>query len=484
MAPVIQPDPDLRVAESGLGATLREKAQRLNSLADQIGKTEQQLATTNSGTTVDRILTVFDGVRKSLSEGADAAWAAATFHEHLAAAAARYRNDAPTVEEVLAAWALVEQTRAAKDAAEQRGGSYAAEGRAWQRAKDHLVDLQRRRTDAIAAYTADEAEAVADFQAAGGDRKVGRTSPTLTTPTTPKSAPAPPPPAAPREQPTTPAPPSAVMPPMPQLEPQATPPAPEAVTSSIGGGSGIDPSKLLSALALQQAMQPPQVAPQPQPQMFQPQPQPTTKPVDENRAPLTGDDIARLLTDAAPGAAIVGGLPLGPNGLGGAPTFTSASPAITPAATTPTYSPAAPWNTTSLAGTAPLNPVTTGTSISGLSTDNNVTGRPDNVAARTAYTPAGTATATGSHLSGTQAGVAAGSAGAAGAATAGAPVGGMPMMGGPMMGGPGGGGNGGAAHREPVTAKPGSDGWLLTGGPAMDAAVDGGTIAQRKNDAA
>lgn len=152
-------------------------------------------------------------------------------------------------------------------------------------------------------------------------------------------------------------------------------------------------------------------------------------------------------------------------------TATVAAPAITPAATPqPTFTPLG------LTGAAAVNPVvaqpiTTGTSISGLETSSNVSGRPDGATARTATSPA-------TNLSGAIADQTSGRAPAAGVGTG---MGGVPPMMGPMMGGMGGSGAG--KDREPVTAAMTPDQAQLLGLEAVATAVPGGTIA-RKDDAA
>ena len=187
------------------------------------------------------------------------------------------------------------------------------------------------------------------------------------------------------------------------------------------------------------------------------------------------DDILRAL---GPAAAV---LPLGA-GLSAASNMspvTVASPAIS---SNPTFSPAAPWSTAGSGLSAPaVNPVTTGTSVSGLLTDNNVSGRPDNVASRSAYAPSPGATSTASHLAGAQpAGGAATSGTTTGSATAGAPGAGMPMM--PMMPMGGAGGAAGGSQRDPVTSKLTPEQRELMGLPTVAESVAGGTIAQRGVD--
>jgi len=462
MAPVIQPDPDLRVAESGLGATLRGKAQGLSGTADQIGKTEQQLAATNSGTTIDRILIVFDGVRKNLDEAADQAWVAAKFHDRLAAAAARYRSDAPTVDEVLAAAALFTQANATAAAAERRGGSYAAEYRALQRAKDHLAQLVRKRADAIAAFKADEAAAVADYQAAAGaGRDVGRTSPV-------------PEPVAPAPRTTTPTAPEALPPPggpasvaPAELPGGATLPAPETnLAAASTAGPSLSPAQaavLGAALAQQQPQQ------QAQPQMPVQMPAPTLSPPQPQKQPE--DPFANDVYDPNAVLAALARGDFRPS------TATVTAPAITAAAlpeSTTTFTPLG-LNGVTAANPVASQPIVTGTSLTGLETASNVSGRADGTAARTATSPG-----PASHLSAAGAEQATGRAGAAGTGT-GTGMGGVP----PIMGGPMGAMSGsGAAERKPVTAEANSDKFILDGSAAISEAVPGGTIAQRKDDAA
>jgi len=58
----------------------------------------------------------------------------------------------------------------------------------------------------------------------------------------------------------------------------------------------------------------------------------------------------------------------------------------------------------------------------------------------------------------------------------------MPMM--PMVPGAGAGAPGGGKDRDPVTTTMNSDQFLLTGEAARAEAVPGGTIAQKRDDAA
>ena len=494
MAPVlpeVPADPDLRFADSNAGDSARKSALNLYDCWTAIERQMQRVTESNKGARIDRAVALWQSQIQRLKAAQDNANAAATMHGECAEAGRKYRASAPSQEEFDAKRAEYETAcRKVQETADDGGYSYVAAKTAQTRSRSEFGDLIARKKAAVEAFEHAEDQAAATFASARQPMPQGEWGTYGSTPTTPAphaDAPAPAPTTAPGPAPapenTAPTAPFAPETPAPAT-PLAAPPASETVTSA-GTGGGLDSKSLLAGALLQQAQQ--QAAPQPQmqaqmPQMAAPQPQPQPNRQAAKNLPTTpegGLDLAAIAAQAGLAPSALVGLA---NGLG--TTVTSASPAITPAVTTPTYSPAAPWSTASLAGTAPTNPVTTGTSISGLSTDSNVTGRPDNVAARNAFTATATGSATSpSHLSGTQAGGAAGSAGAAGAATAGAPVGGMPMMGGPMMGGPG-GGNGGASQRDAVKANPDSDQWLLTGGPTVDAAVAGGTIAQRKDDAA
>lgn len=149
-------------------------------------------------------------------------------------------------------------------------------------------------------------------------------------------------------------------------------------------------------------------------------------------------------------------------------------PLFTPAAAPTPAQAFAPLGS-GLSGLTPANPVVaqpivTGNSISGLTTDNNVTGRPDGAAPRTATSP--------THLAGAAAANAVAAGDAAQQRTVGHGPGMMPMI--PMVPGAA-GAAGGGKDRDPVTAALTPDQAELMGLETRAEAVPGGTIA-RKGD--
>ena len=134
--------------------------------------------------------------------------------------------------------------------------------------------------------------------------------------------------------------------------------------------------------------------------------------------------------------------------------------------------------------TAGGNPVqaapspTTGTSVEGLNTKSDVSGRSTPAATAFSATPAGAETRTSASTGG-------GGAGSSGAAQQ-AARGGMPAM--PMMphmpmvgAGAGGGSHGkGQGERNRIELYPDRETFLLRGGDTISEAVPGGTIAQNK----
>jgi hypothetical protein len=244
-------------------------------------------------------------------------------------------------------------------------------------------------------------------------------------------------------------------------------------TAGAATGSGLSPAQAGAlAAALGQQQQPQAQAAPPMPQMPT---MPQQQPPKQNPLANSGINDPNALLAALAAAAPMGALA----GVGGSPPMSSAiaSPALTPLNTiTPSGPTFTPLNPTGLVGASPANPVVqpvvTGTSTAGLTTDNNVTGRPDGAAARTATSPS-----PASHLASGGAETAATRPGGMGTgAGMGAPM--MPM-GMPMQGGMNGLGGAGK-DREPVTADQNSDFYLLSGGAAIGEAVPGGTIARKE----
>lgn len=474
--PEIPPDPDFRLADSDAAVALRGTADTLDAAAAALKAQERALAAANSGRGAEYTAEQINRVVDTLSRGADEAIASAQLRDACAVARDHFRivtADA-TVADVRAAYEEWQALRAKLMVADNHHAALCR--RRMAEAQAHYNDLLQRREDAVRGYEIAEDAATAVFQTAVNrlrgadweDRSGGPAAP-ATAPDTP-TAPAPAPPAAAAAPaPEAPAPaagssPEAAAPPSTELAA-----APETATPAAPSGSGLSPAQaglLTNALTQQSPVQQqaqPQMVPamaMPAPALTPPQPQ---RPAEDPFANFDSYDPNSLLAL-----------------LRAAPT-TVAAPAIAPA-TLPepeTYSPATPWNT-GLSGLAAVNPVvsqpvTTGTSLTGLTTDSNVTGRADGAAPRTATSPAPT------HLAGAAAANAAANP-AATAAHPGAGMGGTPIMGGPM--GAGGMGGGGGKDREQVKATPGSDHFVLTGEAARSEAVPGGTIAQKRDDAA
>ena len=459
----IPPDPDFRFADSDIAPTTAAR-NTLSAAADAIRSMVPALAATNIGhgadLAVDQMLTLVE----QLNDAAGTLWASEKLHTACAAARDHFRaatSDAAVsdVEAAFAAWqALSEQLKVADN-------HHAALVRPRLRAAQvHYFDLQKRREDAVRDYEAAEDSAVAAFQSeleklrmTHGRERAGHVG-----------APAP----APSETPVAPAPstpgaavtlPGGNTPSPAELPVAATPlaaPPDTSLAAVPGTGGGLTPAQaavLGAALSQQQQgqQQPVQIpAPTAAPPPTLSPPQPQRKPEDPfaNADTYDPNEVLAAISrgDFRPSSATV------------------AAPAITPVATPePTFTPLG------LTGAPAANPVvsqpiTTGTSLTGLETTSNVSGRPDGAAARTATSPA-------TNLSGAIADQASGRAPAAGVGTG---MGGVPPMMGPMMGGMNGMGGAGK-DREPVTATMTPDQVRLLGLEAVGEAVPGGTIARK-----
>ena len=464
--PYVQPDPDLRVAESNSAPALRAEAGRLLAAENEVARQINAIAATNAGQGAEREIKNLEVAKASLDKAALVLTRTAELHDALAAAAATFRREAPTGLEIFAAWAVTEKIRWEVAAHAEAGGPEYLAARAEQRrALKELSDLERRRAEAIAAFEDARGVALEKFRSqvpdapaveVGGDTPLGTPAPRTATP----PAPAPSPPGA-----------AVTLPggntPSPTELPSGTTPlaaTPDTNLAAGNGGSGLSPAQaavLGAALAQQQQGQGQQ-----QPVQI---PAPMTAPAPALTPPQQQRRAEDPLADYDPNA-VLAGLARGdfrPT------TATVAAPAITPAAAPePTFTPLG------LTGAAAVNPVvaqpiTTGTSLTGLETTSNVSGRPDGATARTATSP-GPAT----NLSGASADQSTARPAAAGAGTG---MGGAQPMMGPMMGGMG--GAGGGKDREPVTATMTPEQARLMGLEAIAEAVPGGTIA-RKDDAA
>jgi hypothetical protein len=465
--PYIQPDPDLRVAESNSAPALRAEAGKLFAAENDVARQINAIAATNEGQGAEREVKNLEATKASLDNAAVVLTRTAELHEALAVAAATYRREVPTGLEIFAAWAVTEKIRWEVAAHAEAGGpEYLAAKKEQRRAQNELDDLERRRAEAIAAFEDARGVALEKFRGqvpdapaveVGGETPLGTPAPRTATPTVP----------APEVPATTPLPARAA----PAELPSAATPSdatPDTNLASVPGtGGGLTPAQaaVLGAALSQQLGQSQQQPVQiPQPQMAAPAPA-LTPPQQQRRAedPFADYDPNAVLAGLARGDFRPA-------------TATVAAPAITPMNQPPTFTPLSPGS--SLSGLTPVNPVVaqpvvTGTSTAGLITDNNVSGRPDGATARTATSPAPS-----TNLSGAIVDQASGRAPAAGVGTG---MGGIPPMMGPMMGGLG--GSGAAKDREPVTATMTPDQARLLGLEAIGEAVPGGTIA-RKDDAA
>ena len=463
--PYIQPDPDLRVAESNSAPALRAEAGKLLAAEDDVARQINAIAATNEGRGVEHHLERLEATKAGLDKAAVVLTRTAELHEALAAAAATYRREAPTSLEIFAAWAVTEKIRWEVAAHAEAGGpEYLAAKKEQRRAQNELDDLERRRAEAIAAFEDARGVALEKFRGqvpdapaveVGGETPLGTPATRTATPTVP----------APEVPATTPLPARAA----PAELPSAATPSdatPDTNLASVPGtGGGLTPAQaavLGAALAQQQQGQgrPPVQIPA---SMATPAPAPTPTPPPQPRKaedPFADYDPNAVLAGLARGD-------LRPT------TATVAAPAMTPLNPTgSTFTPLSPGS--SLSGLVPVNPVVaqpvvTGTSTAGLITDNNVSGRPDGATARTATSP-GPAT----NLSGASADQTTARPAATGAGTG---MGGVPMMG-PMMGGMNGMGGAGK-DRDPVTAAMTPDQVRLLGLEAIGEAVPGGTIARK-----
>ncbi len=479
------PDYDLSFLDGTTGSDLGALSKGLDSAAADLQKRASDLDGTAEGQTVERVHQDLISIKQALDTAAGRAASAAAAFQDMKNAWDTWKANAPKHAELVAAEKAVADAREALKAADNH---HAALFRAaLKRAQEALRDLiaKREAADAALSKALDEAKKKLGEGSGWGNRdeqsdKDGETpasAPGSGSPA-PKTTTAPGPGSESPAAASTPAPAAAPAP------ATGAAPAPETAPSSTTNGSGLSPTTAAALGAALAQQQPQQSQAQPQmpmmPQIPMAAQQPNTKPAGQGSPNGDGvigtDDILRALGPAAAAAA----LPLGAAGLGAAASFAP----VTVAA--PATSPSAPWSSTSPApnlSVAPaVNPVTTGTSIAGLVTDNNVTGRPDNVASRSAFAPNPGATATASHLAGAQVGggAAAGGTTTGSAGAAGVPGAGMPMM--PMMPIAGTGAGAAQNQRDPVSAKLTPEQQELMGLPTIAESVAGGTIAQRGVD--
>ena len=464
------PDPDLSFLEGTTGEDIAAVGRGLDDAAQQLDRKIGEIGDQAQTATVDRVLDALTGIKKGLDAAAAAANTAAAAFREMKQAWEKWKNDAPKQADLAAAEQTVEEaSRLLREASEQDLEPQVVFFRkALKAAEAKRKDLFEKRIaeDAELAAALERAQAMLPGFTPPGDieNRRGTATPGTETP-------------APGPTPSTPGPgasapggelpgtslPGATLPPGTGLSAM-----PE--TAGAATGSGLSPAQagaLAAALGQQQQQGQPQVAP-PMPQMPA-MPQQQQKPAE--------NPLAKSLDDYDPNALLAA---LGPAGVlagVGAPALSStiASPALTPL--TPAGPTFTPLNPTGLGGATPANPVVqpvvTGTSTAGLTTDSNVSGRADGTAARTA-----TGTGPASHL-------AAGGAETAAARPTGMGTGagmGAPMMpmGMPMQGGMNGMGGAGK-DRDPVTAKLTPDQIKLLALDTIAEAVPGGTIAQRRD---
>jgi hypothetical protein len=487
----IPPDPDFRLADSDVAAITAAK-EDLRASAEAVRRGISPLTASNEGVGVVRVVEQLHAAAEELSDAADQLWAAEQLHATVAAARDHFRAvtaDA-TVADVEATYVRWQDLRTQLMAADSHHAALYRRQMSEAQARYHSLlelretaveDYERAEDAAVAAFTAAvEQQRETPARERAGDADSAAPAPGAATPAPGAATPAPAVPApapgagagagdvlvGPGIAPVAPGDPNARLAALPET---AAPTAP----SGAGGLSPAQAAVLGAALTQQQAAQPGQQAqPQmPAPMMSAPMPQPQQRPPE---SPFTNagnpgglDALLNAIGATAPAALI--GPPLSTTTSHAAPAFLTA-----PVAPPPVFTPLNPAAGGSLSATPAVNPVVTGTSASGLVTDNNVTGRADGAAPRTATSP--------THLTGAATDPAAAAAQQRGVGAGGMGSGMMPMM--PMVPGAGAGAPGGGEKRDPVTATMTSDQFLLTGEVARAEAVPGGTIAQRKDDAA
>jgi hypothetical protein len=481
------PDPDLSFLDGPTGFNVAAVGRGLDDAAQQLEKQTRAITDIAQTATVDRVHEVLVGVKQSLDVAATNAAKVAQVFASMHTAWEVWKAHAPRQAEIAFAERSVADARerlmaaAANEHHTHTGGKVTAECRAQLKyAEAKLNELIRHREDADKALADALASAEEQLKLIPNDPNSGKGGP----PTNP-SAPAPksetpappaasvPAPAAPGPGASAPAPvgelPGTALPGAPLSSPDtslsATPETPAATT-----GSGLSPAQAGAlAAALGQQQQQGQAQPQAQPQMAPAMaaPMQQQKPAENPFAKSDNYDPNALLASLA-------AAPLAATGLAGASPATYAAPAITPLNPASTsFSPATLWNTPggSLTPAPALNPIVTGTSVSGLTTDSNVTGRADGATPRTATSPSPATNLSGA--SGAE--TAATRAGAGTGAGMGAPM--VPMS--PMMGGMG--NSGASKDREMVNATMTPEQAKLLGLETIGEAVPGGTIARKED---
>jgi hypothetical protein len=500
MAPVLEPDPDFRLADSGAAARLKAVSDRILGAVDRVDQAAAGLEESQQGVSVTRGVAELRKLSSELRGSKRSVDAAVTLHEACARAREDFRFRAPTHSDIEAAWAAAQSALVVMAANEDNKSAYAAARDQWKAAMRNYDRLVAERSAAIQAYLSAEAEAKAAYESAlreiGGNASRDKSTPDASAPggapggaaaEAPSGSPAGAPAAAPAGAPAVGAPPTgapAVGAPPAGAPAVGAPPAgapapvaaPAAAATTAPSSSGLSPTQ---AAVLGSALTQPSMAPQMAPQMTQPQMMPAMAPgfgqqppqqqprqQDQQSADAAIEDLLRSIAPAAVVPAFAG---VGP---------VSTSPSMTPPpvsapALTPTFTPT--FSTAATPLVSPAAPVVTGSSTPGLVSDANTTGRPDGVPARGAFSPPpGSAT----HLTGSAAGAdpAAGAARGAGVPGAGMPM--MPMMPG-AMGAPGNGS--GRVERDEDRIIRTAEEASLHGLDVVARAVPGGTIAQRRD---
>lgn len=478
------PDPDL-VRRAAAPAASPTTSTRGGDAATQIGATSAKLAGVTDGVTSERLGGEAVAIRQRVSAVATAAAAVPMLRGEISRAYAAFAATAPTPEQMRAAEKAAMDTAAAStaanEAADAPGATQADQtaaddaGKAAADAKDALAKLRKQRDDARRALF-EVLRAVAkkvkeikvggdrDQAGTGGGYGSGNGKGTGTTAGAPAGSPAA---TAPGTSRSTPA--------MPTVGQTNTTATPGSTKTSGTAGSG-DPSALLSQLG-QQAQQPQAQQVAAQPQAAAQVPQQATQPQQGKQdgkdgkhslaadGVLSTDDIARMIGENTGPALTTAYAP-------GASSPISAANGITTQ-----YRPSGtPIQGTTAGGTSVQTPPApnTGTSVEGLNTKSDISGRSE--PARTAFTatPAGAETRTSADHTGQGQGTA-----GQGRPGAGMPMG-APMA--PMMGGPlsSPAASNPKGERTPVTAYPDKETYHLHGGDTISESVPGGTIAQNK----
>lgn len=479
------PDPDT-VRRANAPAANPSTATRGGDAATQIGATNAKLAGVTDGTTPERLGADAVAIRQRVSALADAATKAPAIRAEIARAFATFNSVAPTPEQLRAAEKAYADASAASTAANEKAGAAGATqadqtaaddaGKAAADTKKALADLVAQRKtarDALFEALRAAAKKVLEIKAgrsqhdggsgvkhgpgsgSGATAGSGGTGPAAATPGKSNGGSG-----------STPAPaaqaPGAAAP---------TGTSPATKTSS----TTTDPSALLSLFS-QQAQQPQaQQQAAAQPQVSAQVPQQATQPQQQQGRDgkhslatdgiLGVDDIARAIGETTGPMLTTAYAP------GTSSTISAGNGIVTQ------YRPAGtPIQGTTAGGTSVQTPPapTTGTSVEGLNTKSDISGRSE--PARTAFTatPAGAETRTSADHTGQGQGTA-----AQGRPGAGMPMG-APMA--PMMGGPlsSPAASNPKGERTPVTAYPDKETYHLHGGDTLSEATPGGTIAQNR----